>query len=342
MKASRAYWMCQVAGWGLYLVTTIYQLWGSPEVTGARVFVEPLFSAALGVGLTHAIRALAAQTGWALLAARALMPRIASASFVLSLVHVSVLAVIEFAIYGDKHDSYTRTFVFAVFRWTLIFLVWLTLYFGYAVELHRLTLERALKDAELGALRSQLNPHFLFNSLNGIRALVADDPARAQDAITQISRILRYTLGSRGEEMVSLERELAIVDDYLALEALRLDTRLSVERSIDEKALMVRIPNMLLQTLVENAIKHGISELPEGGVLRLSARVDDGELAITVANPRPTERPKGLEPQGAGVGLANARERLRLIFGEGARLDLDLSTPSRATARLSIRTGAPA
>jgi LytS/YehU family sensor histidine kinase len=274
------------------------------------------------------------------------MPRIAAASVLLAVLHNVFLFVVEVGIYRDTHESYAQTFIFAVFRWTLIFLVWLTLYFGNAVleqrrndEVHRLKLERALRDAELGALRSQLNPHFLFNSLNGIRALVGDDPARAQDAITQISRILRYTLRSRAEEMVSLERELSIVDDYLALEALRLDTRLSVARHIDDGALTLPIPTMLVQTLVENAIKHGISELPEGGVLELSARVHDDELAITVANPRPTARRKRLDGDdaGTGVGLANARERLRLLFGTNATLDLDLSIPTRATARVSIR-----
>lgn len=340
-SVSRAYWACQAAGWGLYVVTTIYQL--ARHVSLARAVVEPLLAALIGVGLTHAVRAHALRERWAAHDARALLPRVALASVTLALVHVGALSVIELGFYGDPMKGAALTSVLAFFRWTLIFLVWLVLYVGYALleqrrgaELNRVQLEKALKDAELGALRSQLNPHFLFNSLNGIRALVADDPERAQAAITQISRILRYTLGSAGEETVTLERELTIVDDYLALEALRLDTRLTVERVIGADTTPLRIPNMLLQTLVENAIKHGISELPEGGVLRVASSVVEGALSIVVENPRPTSAVRRADGEASGVGLVNARERLRLIFGAGALLDVDLSIPGRATARVTI------
>src|SRR6185436_17584678 len=116
----------------------------------------------------------------------------------------------------------------------------------------------------LRLLKSQLNPHFLFNALNGLRSLIADEPARARDAVTQLARTLRYTLSSGEEDLVSLERELEMVDDYLALESMRLAERLRVEREISPAARSACIPSMLLQTLVENAIKHGIAPLQEG------------------------------------------------------------------------------
>jgi LytS/YehU family sensor histidine kinase len=340
-RASRTYWACQAGGWALYVVTTIYQLARHLDLT--RAVVEPILATLIGIALTHTARERVLRARWASLGVRSLASRVALTSMALSSVHVGALTVIEVGFYGDSQVGAVRISVFAFFRWTLIFLVWLVLYVGHALieqrraaELNRLELERALKDAELGALRSQLNPHFLFNSLNGIRALVSDDPARAQAAITQVSRILRYTLGSRDEETVTLERELAIVDDYLALEALRLDTRLTVEQTIEAEAQAFQIPNMLLQTLVENAIKHGISELPAGGVLRLSARVVDGALSIVVENPRPTSTVRRLDDGGSGVGLVNATERLRLLFGSQARLNLDLSTPGNAVARMTI------
>jgi LytS/YehU family sensor histidine kinase len=333
--------VCQAVGWGLYVVVAVYQL--GRHVSLARAIVEPPLAALIGIALTHVVRRHALRRRWPLLDARALIPRVALASVTLSFLHVSALSVIEIGIYRDPVEDAPLVAILAFFRWTLIFLVWLVLYVGHALleqrrsaELNRLQLEKALKDAELGALRSQLNPHFLFNSLNGIRALVADDPERAQAAITQISRILRYTLGSRGEETVTLERELTIVDDYLALEALRLDTRLTVERTIAAEAMPLRIPNMLLQTLVENAIKHGISELPEGGVLRMASSVVSGALSIVVENPRPTSAVQRADREASGVGLVNARERLRLIFGAGALLVVDLSTPGRATVRVTV------
>jgi len=189
----------------------------------------------------------------------------------------------------------------------------------------------------LRSLESQLNPHFLFNALNTVRALIPDDPVRAQAAVTQVASILRHSLGSGRDNLVTFESELGVVEDYLAIEALRLGDRLRIERTLDPEAARARIPAMLFQTLVENAVKHGIAELRDGGTLAFSARIADGAILLTVDNPRPTEAElvRSLETSN-GVGLANATERLRLLFGDGARLEMDLSEPRHATARVRI------
>jgi LytS/YehU family sensor histidine kinase len=217
---------------------------------------------------------------------------------------------------------------------------WVALYLAFAMQRHRYRAEvrqaqlgEALQAAELRLLQSQLNPHFLFNALNGLRALIAEDPARAREAVTHLAKTLRYTLASSDENLVSLERELEMVDDYLALESLRLAERLRVERDIEPAARQARIPAMLLQTLVENALKHGIAALKEGGTLTIDARITGGELVIQVLNPRPAE---SAAPGAAGVGLRNATQRLRLLFGTHASLRLDLSDPSRVTAEVRL------
>jgi LytS/YehU family sensor histidine kinase len=166
-----------------------------------------------------------------------------------------------------------------------------------------------------------------------VRALIADEPARAQSAVTELARTLRYTLNSGQGELVTLEQELATVQDYLALEALRLGERLRLEVDVAPQARKLRIPVMLLQTLVENAIKHGIAELPAGGVLRISARTAGGNLLLEVENPRPEVR---TEHAGEGIGIANAQRRLHLLFGPDATLNLDLSQGARALARVSL------
>ncbi|MES1262847.1 MAG: histidine kinase, partial [Peristeroidobacter soli] len=194
----------------------------------------------------------------------------------------------------------------------------------YRTELQQAQLGEALRAAELRLLKSQLNPHFLFNALNGLRSLIADEPERARDAVTHLARTLRYTLASSDEDLVTLERELEMVDDYLALESMRLAERLVVERDIDPQARGTRVPSMLLQTLVENAIKHGIADLKAGGTLRISAKLEGRTLLLRVENPRPADPVHAGEP---GVGLRNATERLRLLFGEAASLKLDLSAP---------------
>ena len=181
-------------------------------------------------------------------------------------------------------------------------------------------------------LKSQLNPHFLFNALNTVRSLIADDPARAQGAVTRLANTLRYTLGSGEDDLVTLDQELKIVADYLELESMRFEERLKFDWQIAPETGGVRIPVMLLQTIVENAIKHGIAELPEGGIVRISSQLKDGNLLLTVENPRPM-KPAGVS---SGIGLRNAEERLRLLFGSEARLELELSQPSLATVRIRI------
>ena len=122
-----------------------------------------------------------------------------------------------------------------------------------------------LQQAELRLLKSQLNPHFLFNALNTVRSLIADNPQAAQTAVTHFANTLRYALSAGQQEMVPLSKELEIVRDYLEIESLRFEDRFSVDYSVSDEAGGVQIPAMLLQTLVENAIKHGIADLPRGG-----------------------------------------------------------------------------
>jgi LytS/YehU family sensor histidine kinase len=229
-------------------------------------------------------------------------------------------------------------------NWTLLLLIWSVAYFSLHAWRERATarlreseLARALQSAELRLLKSQLNPHFLFNALNTVRALIAEDPGRAQDAVTQLSRTLRYTLSAGQEETMTLERELAIVNDYLAIEALRLGERLRLELDIAPATRTLRLPVMLLQMLVENGIKHGIAELPQGGVLRIHSQLNGGTLTVVVENTRP--RSVSLAVDSGSIGLRNSAERLRLLFGERATLDLDVNEPGLAVARVCIPCG---
>jgi LytS/YehU family sensor histidine kinase len=151
--------------------------------------------------------------------------------------------------------------------------------------------------------------------------------------VTALARTLRYTLDCGQQELVTLARELEMVDDYLELESLRLAERLRIERQIEPQATAVRIPIMLLQSLAENGIKHGIAPLREGGSLRIAARVVNAELIIEVANPRPAQQ--GSAAPG-GVGLRNAKRRLALLYGARAHIQLDVSDPHHATATVRL------
>jgi LytS/YehU family sensor histidine kinase len=288
--------------------------------------------------------------GWLARPPGALFWRIAVATLVIASASYLITTAVSQAVYGTPVTPiaaafYQRLSFSGQLRNQFIFILfvhaaWVAVYLAFAMQRHRYRAElrqaqlgEALQTAELRLLRSQLNPHFLFNALNGLRSLIADEPTRARDAVTQLSRLLRHSLAAGDEDLVSLDRELEMVDDYLALEALRLADRLRVERDIDPAARAVRVPAMLLQTLVENAIKHGIAALKEGGTLHMVARLQERELLIRVTNPRPEDVEAA---NTAGVGLKNSTQRLRLLFGDRASLRLDLEAPGLATAEARL------
>jgi signal transduction histidine kinase len=159
---------------------------------------------------------------------------------------------------------------------------------------------------ELEALRARLNPHFVFNALNNLRALILEDPQRARELVTRLSSTLRHALEYSQGDATTLAEELAVVEDYLAVEAVHYEQRLRVERAIDPAALDARVPPMALQLLVENAIKHGIARTPGGGALHLRAGCEGGRLSLEVRNPGRL----GGGSDGAGVGLRYLRRRL--------------------------------
>jgi LytS/YehU family sensor histidine kinase len=226
-----------------------------------------------------------------------------------------------------------------------IFLAWHCIYFFYhlfdrfnRLEIERLRLTASVKEAELRALKSQINPHFIFNSLNSLRALIDEDPTRARQAVTQLANLLRYSLQSAQSETVAFEDELRVVNDYLALEQVRHEERLRLRLDIDPDTLGLAVPPLLLQTLVENAVKYGISNRPEGGEIVISARCEGGNLRLRVTNPGELADGAKLAKSASstGLGLKNAAERLKMFFGDRAQLQLRAETDCLVVAEVSM------
>lgn len=199
-----------------------------------------------------------------------------------------------------------------------------------AVEASR---EAALqtRDAELRALKSQINPHFLFNCLNSISALTASDPTRAREMCVRLSEFLRNTLGLGERESISWKEELELARTYLEVERVRFGARLLVEMDVDEACGECKVPPLVLQPLVENAIKHGIATLVEGGTVRLRSRIQGGNLEVLVENRFDPEAPS---PRRSGLGLRNLRDRLETRFGNAARLSAGVSAESHFYAEM--------
>jgi len=173
------------------------------------------------------------------------------------------------------------------------------------------------RDAELKALRAQVNPHFLFNCLHSVSALTSSDPVKAREMCILLADFLRTTLRLGGKETISLEEELALVRSYLAIEKVRFGARVHMEEDVQNEAMRLPLPPLLLQPLVENAIRHGIANLPEGGVIRLKAERDNDAVSILVENSFDPDSPSSLK---TGLGLDNIRQRLNARYGEEANI----------------------
>jgi LytS/YehU family sensor histidine kinase len=287
--------------------------------------------------------------GW-----RALLPRVLLAAVVLAAGWNAITFVYSYGLLREQWDGEHSLWLIFGINWvnlSILMLGWFSCYFIYHLfdrfnrsEIERLRLMAAVKDSELRALKSQVNPHFIFNSLNSLRALIDEDPARARLAVTQLANLLRYSLQSSQLETVPFEDELRVVNDYLALEQVRHEDRLRLRLDVSPETLHLPVPPMLLQTLVENAVKYGISQRPEGGEIAIIARNDAGFLRLQVTNPGslpsisvavPTMTVVRREAS-TGLGLRNAGERLRLLFGERATLELRALSPAVVVAEALI------
>ena len=238
--------------------------------------------------------------------------------------------------YEDQHKArfwWEITFVFIIIAlWLLLYMVWHYLERNRRDEVDKLSLEKTGKELELSTIKSHINPHFIFNSLNSIRALVDENPQRARTAITELSNILRSSMQVEKMETVPLRKELDIVKDYLALEHMRFEERLQIEMDIDEDTLDQPVPPMMLQTLVENAIKHGISKKIKGGIIRVASRFTDDYFELVVQNTGTLD--DGFVAE--GFGLKSTRDRLKFLFQGQADFQIRRINGSEVQARITM------
>jgi two-component system sensor histidine kinase AlgZ len=187
------------------------------------------------------------------------------------------------------------------------------------VEKQEVEVRMLAREAELKVLKAQLDPHFLFNSLNAISSLCGSNPATARTLTTLLAEYLRKSLRTGTAESITLSEELELTSSYLAIERIRFGPRLELAQEIDESVRSYRVPPLLLQPLVENAVKHGIGQLIEGGTLQIAARREHGRVRISVDNRCDPDRP---QQEGHGIGLANTRKRVEMFYGPAARVEI--------------------
>ncbi|MBN8545661.1 MAG: histidine kinase [Ignavibacteria bacterium] len=346
----KVYWVSQLSGWGGYSLLNLLIVLSAradgniSESTDRFLYLIIPTLTISGILFTHIYREIIRIYGWAELEPRALAPRVFLGSITVAIL-IFLLVMAFFLLAGESvRELFTLPNI--LINWinlSIIVLLWSILYFAIhffenfqKVEIERLIWEAAVKDFELKALKSQLNPHFMFNAMNGIRALIEEDPEKAKKSITQLSNIFRYSLNIERSETVPLEDEIRTVNDYLSLEQVRYEERLRFLIEVDPSVNFVEIPPMMVQTLVENGIKHGVSKLPKGGEVQIRAYKEKDDLVLIILNSGSLD--DKLMADSKGFGLANTKNRLSILYGEKASFTISESD-GKVRAEIKIPTG---
>ncbi len=336
------YLVCQFSGWLFYGLSLVFFAFIFDHKISELYTQRLILSIVLGLLFTHLLR-----FAWKRLH---LLPPLSGnqwISFFLTVILACAAysfinsSLVEMLKWYDPRMKATvdQRFIFNIFNDSPIIFVWVSIYYvWHYIEAERKTkfdqvrLESMVKELQLKTIKSHINPHFIFNALNSIRALVDENPERARTAITELSNILRSSMKADSLETVSMERELQIVKDYLELEHIRFEDRLKVEYHIDEETLDQPVPPMMLQTLVENAIKHGISREVDGGTIKVYSNFKDHGHEIIVQNTGQFE--PGNEAE--GFGISSTQNRLKLIYGNDAIFEIKNIEPHLVEARILI------
>lgn len=323
-KRISRYWWCQILGWTTYAVVNLFFAYSFEGALGSFYLINLLMIMAFGILATHLLRLIIKRLNWFQYSFESQLLLFFGLTVSAGLIiYVGITITGNLFRYSWQQrgltDQKPLTLLLPIFTltaiWWLIYFVWHYIERSRNSQVDKLKLESTVKELELKTIKSQLNPHFIFNALNSIRALVDENPQRARTAITELSNILRSSMQVEKAETVNLENELDIVKDYLALENIRFEERLKVRYEIDPETLELPIPPMMLQTLVENAIKHGISRTVNGGTVVIGSHVKDTHHEITIEN---TGQIGGDETTGHGFGLQSTRQRLSLLYGNKA------------------------
>jgi LytS/YehU family sensor histidine kinase len=320
MEAKRKkiiYWILQILGWFMYgtlLFLAAYR--NSNNQLRFAVVVNLTLYLVVGILLSHFLRYLYLRKNYFQFNAPVLVSRIIIYSAIVSFAYTLLNKLLSSFIYLTFSKWDLLTILLNTASIFVVFILWSSIYITYLLfeesrkkEINNLLLTKTQTELELQNLRAQLNPHFLFNSLNAIRALIEVEPAKAKMGINLLSNLLRSTLKLNSDKLVPIHKEMELVDAYLQLEKIRFEERLEIRNTIDEACLYIEIPAFTIQTLVENSIKHGISQLINGGFIEINVHRDEGICRIVVLNSGTLGEKVDL-----GIGLDNLKKRLNLQY----------------------------
>jgi len=328
MNRNHLYWRFQLSGWFIWALNEALLYTNQYGWKWEWIF-SSLVNIALAIFLTHVYRKISQNYRWHDLPLLSLIQLNLVALILMSACLVALNIPLDYIFLSENYAvELSRFFILQIFlNFAKPIAIWQLIYFFFQYSNKKLEmerendqLERTILETESKVLRAQMNPHFVFNALNSVRALITEDPQKAKKGINQLSKLLRSSLLTERKKTISLSEELDTVTDYLSLEKIRYEDRLAWEITADKNCIKAQIPPMLLQTLVENAIKHGISKKITGGTITIDAKNKDGILTIQVINPGYFKSP--VLSKENGLGLKNSKNRLHLLFGETAQIRL--------------------
>ncbi len=322
-RKNKLYWYCQIIGWSVYIfLNLIFSGLSEKATTEESILLLTLLP--MGIFLTHLYRNIIIRYRFLYLKIYGQAIVVVLSSSLLSLIFVGISYGIDFVI-GSKQEFKIIVFFANTMGIAGVFVMWNIFYFVYHYfqnykrsEINNYRLMALNNETELNNLKAQLNPHFMFNSLNSIRALIDEEPPKAKKAVTQLSNILRNTLLMSKNKEITLKDELVLVKDYLDLEQIRYEERLTAIFSKDEDCEGILVPPLIIQAQVENGIKHGISRIPEGGKIEIEVYKDQQFLHIHVSNTGQLNTAKSE----TGFGFKNSEQRLQILYGDTAKITI--------------------
>ena len=346
MKLSKKhlYWLLQIIGWGIPFIinATAKLIVVSDALSSNYILFENGSFMLSGILFSHLFRYSYKHWikwngwSWKKLILTSISIFIAACGIAIFVEVICAASYLEFEneVIVRARQDYFITFANAV----LYLIFWLTLYLAInyftrnqQLKVERLQLENIAKESQLNTLKSQINPHFMFNSLNNIRGLMLEDVDKARDMLTQLSDMLRFSLARKNDNFVPLHEELAIVKNYIALSKIQLEERLQYKEEIANDVLNLDVPPMLIQMLVENAVKHGVSSLKNGGLILLNISRKSNFLIIEVINDGKLNSLK----TGTQVGVENIEQRLNLLYDAKASFNL-IDNESQVVATIKL------
>jgi two-component system LytT family sensor kinase len=341
MKRKHLYWTLQCFGWLTWALNEALLYTNQYGWKWEWVF-SSLANIAVAIFITHQYRRITKYYHWQDMNLGRMIQLHFLALVIMSLLLMALNMPLDYLFLQENFEVSLSPFIVIqiFFNFVKPLAIWVLIYFFFQYSNKRLEmerendqLERAILETEGKVLRAQMNPHFVFNALNSVRALITEDPQKAKKGINQLSKLLRSSLLTDRKKTITLSEELDTIADYLALEKIRYEDRLDWKLSVDPICNKAQIPPMLLQTLVENGIKHGLSKSVKGGIIELTAKKIGDDLQVTVINPgnlKPSKEP------GEGLGLINSQNRLYLLYGKTAQIELEPLNKNQVCAKVTL------